>query len=181
MGRLGGLTAAGLGLTLALAAAAGCGRAREVEQRRELLTVPPQVEQVKAAVAREQLYDASGALQESDELVSGLRLPRGLQLTHTLERRWVYDTTVPLEALRKYFGPRLITGSVTPGGGAVTYTHAQAKDSQGEIFFDVVIGAKRGQPGHHFVDVRQYAPVPTQWPSDDEVRRQLAEAAKRGE
>lgn len=181
MGRRFGLKTSGLFLLIAGFVAGGCSRPREVEQRRELLNVPPAVEQVKATVARTRLYDDKGALEPSDELVSGLRLPRGLTLQFKLERRWVYDTTVSLEKLRAYFGPRLETGSVAPGGGAVTYKHARARESEGAIFFDVLIGVKPGERGHNFVDIREYAPVPVTWPSDEEVRKKLAEAAARGE
>lgn len=161
--------------------ASACDRPREVEQRRELLKVPSAVEQAKQHREQTRLYDDTGALVPSDEVISGLRLPRGLKLQFKLERRWVYDTLVPLDRLRAYFGPRLETGSVAPGGGAVTYKHARAKESAGEIFFDVLIGAKVAEPGRNFVDIREYAPVPVTWPSDEEVRKKMAEAAARGE
>jgi hypothetical protein len=164
-------------LSLSLVA---CGRPREVEERKRILAVPSAAEQLKTKVERTRLFDDKGELQPSDEVVAGLRLPRGLTLEFQKERRWVYDTTVSQERLRAYFGPRLDTGSVSPGGGAVTYSHARARESQGEIFFDVVIGVKPGMPSHNFVDIRQYAPVPVKWPSDEEVRRQLAEAARNG-
>lgn len=169
-----------LGLA-SLSILSACGRPREMEERKRILQVPSAVEQVRAKVEKTRLFDDKGALQPSDELVAGLRLPRGLKLEFQKERRWVYDTTVSLDRLRAYFGPRLETGSVTPSGGAVIYGHARALESQGEVFFDVVIGVKPGMPKNNFVDIRQYAPVPVQWPSDQEVRRQLAEAAKRGE
>lgn len=158
-----------------------CSRAAKLEERREMLTAPSQAEVVKAHHENTRLFDEQGALLPSDELVSGLRLPRGLKLEFKLERRWVYDTTVSHERLREYFGPRLDTGGATPGGGAVTYKHARAKESEGAIFFDVVIGAKPGMRGHNFVDIREHAPVPVKWPSDQEVRKALAEAARRGE
>ncbi len=169
-----------IALSLCVSPLTACGRPREVEERKRILAVPSAMEQIKAKVEKTRLYDDQGALQPSDEVVAGLRLPRGLTLEFQKERRWVYDTTVSQARLRAYFGPRLDTGSVSPGGGAVTYSHARAKESHGEIFFDVVIGAKPGMPSHNFVDIRQYAPVPVKWPSDDEVRRQLAEAARRG-
>jgi hypothetical protein len=152
-----------------------------LEERRELLTAPSQAEVIMAHHQNTRLYGDDGALEPSDELVSGLRLPRGLKLEFKLERRWIYDTTVSLERLRAYFAPRLETGGVTPGGGALTYKHARAKESAGDIYFDVVIGGTPAKPGHSFVDIRQYAPVPVKWPSDQEVRKAIADAARRGE
>lgn len=165
---------AGVGLALA----AGCGRPREVEQRRELLNVPTQLQQVQEKVRKTRILDEAGNLEPSDVVISGLRLPRGLTEEIASERRHIYDTTVDREKLIAYFGPRLETGEVTPGGGAIKYVHARAKESAGEIFFDVLIGAKPRVPGHYFVDIREYPPRPVQWPSHEEVQRKLAEQAR---
>jgi len=168
-------------IALVVICGGACNRAPELEERRELLTAPTQAQVVQAHHENTRVFDDQGALKPSDELVSGLRLPRGLKLQTKLPRRWVYDTTVPHERLREYFAPRLDTGAATPGGGALTFKHARSKESEGAIFFDVVIGAKPGVPGHNFVDIREHAPVPVKWPTDQEVRKAIAEAARRAE
>lgn len=166
------------GLLVALVVAAGCGRPREVEARRELLSVPSQIEQVQQKVLKTRILDDNGNLEPSDVVVSGLRLPRGLTEEIASERRHVYDTTVDRDKLIAYFGPRLETGEVRPGGGALKYVRARSRESAGEIFFDVVIGSKPGVPGHSFVDIREHPPVPLVWPSNEEVQRKMAEQAR---
>jgi hypothetical protein len=165
-------------VALMLVVAAGCGRPREVEARRELLDVPSQIEQVQQKVLKTRILDDSGNLEPSEVVVSGLRLPRGLAEQIASERRHIYDTTVDRDKLIAYFGPRLETGEVKPGGGAVKYVRARSRESAGEIFFDVLIGTKPGVPGHNFVDIREYPPMPLKWPSNEEVQRKLAEQAR---
>lgn len=58
------------------------------------------------------LYDDSGELLQSNLRIASLALPRGLT-ENSPNVACTVTTTVPAEKLQRYFGPRLITGSVS--------------------------------------------------------------------
>ena len=83
-----------------------------------------QIDDVNNWIGRSQwpdpLYDDEGNLLESDRVVAGLRLPRGLDTIVDDDRVHIYETRVPITKVHRYFGPRLITGEVDQlGSGAV--------------------------------------------------------------
>lgn len=82
---------------------------------------------------RASIYDAHGELRESDVVVAGLRLPRGLEKKFELDRRHVYETHVPLTKVQRYFGPRLRTGNVSRVGEGATFHEATPRDTTGAI------------------------------------------------
>jgi hypothetical protein len=130
-----GLVLAALGCG---ALGAGCdgeeaGRAEQVRGHRKALLVAED-RQRKRAERREatRVQDASGAMIASEERVAGIVLPRGLKLRLGAARQWYYETSVPIEAVRAYFGPRLKTVAVIQSAGdAVTYQEAEPSDTPG--------------------------------------------------
>ncbi|MBK8171317.1 MAG: hypothetical protein IPK60_13355 [Sandaracinaceae bacterium] len=73
------------------------------------------------------LYDDNGELLESNLRIASLALPRGLTEKFTEGRLHSYETTVPAEKLQRYFGPRLITGSVERIGEGAIYRMANVR------------------------------------------------------
>lgn len=121
------------------------------------------------ARASERLYDSEGALRESDEVVAGLRLPVGLERIHGDERRHVYRTRVPLRAVQRYFGPRLVTGEVDRLGDGAIYRRAVPKDVRGGVVkLDVSILPVASGTRVEIVEIR---PPPQNPPGLEELRR----------
>lgn len=118
-------------LLAAVAALAACGG----EPAGEAVFEPPAtpVAAPEPGPERVSIYDAEGALRESDVVVAGLRLPRGLEQKFAHGRRHVFETAVPIEKVQRYFGPRLRTPVVTPNGQGVTYREAVPSDATGAV------------------------------------------------
>lgn len=134
------------------------------------LTPPP-----AAKPAADPLYDEQGLLRESDRVVAGLRLPRGLEPRHREERRHVFDSEVPLKDLLRYFGPRLVTGEVTPLGEGAVYRNGIPRGVTGGVVrLDVAIRpTKRGAQ----VEILELPPVPADPPTPGQLAEQLERSA----
>lgn len=124
------------------------------------------------------LYDENGVPRESDIVVAGLTLPRGLTEIEGLQqdRRHIYASVVPRAPLLRYFGPRLTTLDIRHEGNRVTYAEARPRAARGGIvLLDVTIrpSSTRGEEVRVEVFERP-PPVPegTQV-SVEEVRRRL--------
>jgi hypothetical protein len=145
--------------------------------------LPVQVHDPKAdKPAALQLYDADGRLLPSDEVVAGLPLPRGLRFRSEQAGTRIYTSYVPLEKLQGYFGPRLITGKVKHGGGAITYVAAVPADARGGVVqLDVRLGANLSRPGLSFVELREIPPTPENPPSEAEIRSKMEKRLKYAE
>lgn len=161
-----GATVSHVGLAAVLALAA-CGS----EPAGEAVFEPPATPAAapEPGPERVSIYDAQGELRESDVVVAGLRLPRGLDEKLSTERRHVFETSVPIEKVQRYFGPRLRTPVVTPNGQGVTYRDAAPRDATGGVVrLDVSIvpaGVGRVQ-----VDVYELPPPPPRPLTEAEVR-----------
>ncbi len=118
---------------------------------------------------RASIYDAQGELREGDAVVAGLRLPRGLEEKLSLGRRHVYETTVPIEKVQRYFGPRLRTGVVTPNGQGATFRDAVPRDATGAIVHIDVTIVPAGE-GRVQVDLYELPPAPARALTEAEVR-----------
>lgn len=123
------------------------------------------------------MFDAKGDLVESDEIVAGLRLPRGVRLIHKTERRHMYETHVEKQKVQKYFGRRLFTGAVEQKGQRVVYKAAVPKGVKGGIVkLDVAIYPMSG--GRHRIEIKELRPMPKQPLSDQQVQSLLKEQQK---
>lgn len=171
-------------LVLALLAA-GCGReqASVEEQRRELLR-PPDLEKL-ATERREEarILSEDGELLESDEVVAGVRLPRGFTLRLALEHEWYYRSRhVRFEALDRYFQTRLTTTRIERSEHTVRYDAAKPRGQEsasGVPFVTVRIGAAPGESGVQEIYIRRPPPgLGGPPPSEAHVRAEL-EAAQR--
>lgn len=166
-------TALALSLALGLLACGG-GETSTAEQKvdDDRSADPPQ-----PVLPEAQLYDDEGLLLESDDVVAGLRLPRGLEHAHTLDRRHIYYSKLPPKDLLRYFGARVITGQVTQlGEGAVYRAGVPRGVRGGEVKMDVAIRpTKEGAQ----VEIFEIPPPPLNPPSPTELSRQLEKMMQR--
>lgn len=125
------------------------------------------------------LYDEDGALRESDEVVAGLTMPRGLELSYEEDRRHVYESNVPRQKLLEYFGPRLFTGAVDELGGGAVYRAATVRgEGASSVRLDVSI-IRLGSRSR--VEVFELPPMPENPLPPAELERQYREAMRRAE
>jgi hypothetical protein len=118
---------------------------------------------------RESPYGPDGELRESDQVIAGLPLPMGLERTHGEDRRHVYRTDLPLRALQRYFGPRLLTGQVDRMGRGAVYRGAVPRGVQGgAVKLDVSILPVTSGTRVEIVEIR---PPPESPPTVEELRR----------
>ena len=123
-------------LVLALSGCAQGGRSpaqgEQRQARRQTALKPIDVAKKQAEKrAAEATYDGELKLLPSDEVVAGIRLPRGLETKLKVQNRHYFHTKVPLQKLREYFGPRLDTLTVVPDGPR-TYKYVKAKTKDGD-------------------------------------------------
>jgi hypothetical protein len=155
---------------------AGCGG--EVTAGQEHIEARPAP--VPYAEDPDALFDEEGNLRESDVVVAGLRLPRGLeeQDVHG-ERRHAYVTEVPITKVLRYFGPRLMTGHVTQRSGGATYENAVPQGVQGGVVrMDVAIHPRPRIEGTR-IEIYEWPPVPQNPPSPEELIRRFDEEQRR--
>jgi hypothetical protein len=134
---------------------------------------PPEDRAGEGAPAPEhdELYDAQGMLRESDEVIAGLPMPRGLELHFREDRRHVFHARVPARDLLRYFGPRVITGEVTELGEGAVYRNGVPRGVKGGVVrLDVAIRpTNRGAQ----VEIFEIPPMPESPPSAGELSRKL--------
>jgi hypothetical protein len=161
---------------MALLFAIACSGDRTEERRREILRAPEPAAAVAPAPRRPPLFDENGLLLPSDEVVAGLRLPRGLKLKRTLFRHWVYETKVPLDKLNIYFTPLLYGGSLRATGKITTYTSARLRsDRSGLMRVDLQIRPLPADERINLVDVREVSrPERSREPTLEAVRKKAA-------
>lgn len=160
-----------LGLTLA-----GCQDDRVVHEDRAR---EGEDTETAARPASEGPFGPDGELRESDRKIAGLPLPRGLEPIRELDRRHVYRATVPLDAVMRYFGPRLLTGQVDRMGEGAIYRRAVAKDARGAaVELDVSILPAAGGTR---VEITEIRPPPPKPPPLDEIRQKLRARGRYGE
>ncbi|MCB9666517.1 MAG: hypothetical protein H6715_00120 [Myxococcales bacterium] len=142
-------------------------------------TPPPKrvTSQKPIAVPQDLLFNAKGELVESEDSVAGLKLPRGLRLLRRADRLAVYETSLPMEKIQRYFGPRLFTGEVEQQGQRVIYRAAIPKGVKGGVVkLDVrLYPAANGQ---HRVEIRKLRPMPQSPLPDPKVQALLKEQQK---
>jgi hypothetical protein len=174
---------AGRSLTLAslvsLSALVGCG-----EDRAEALpevVAPPPLPRAARREAPPPLYGPDGALLESDVVVAGLTLPRGLTPLIVEERRHVYRSDVPLFKMQQYFGVRLVTGEVDArSGGGATYRSALPRDVEGgAVRLDVSVQPSSSAATR--VEIVELLPPPVDPPSEQETLERLRRAMEAAE
>ena len=125
------------------------------------------------------LYDDEGKLRESDVVIAGLTMPRGLELEREEERRHIYTTQVPRPKLLEYFGPRLFTGAVDPIGDGAIYRAATVQGVRGgSVKLDVTV-IRTGVNTR--VEVFELPPIPENMPSPAELHRLYQEELRRAE
>ena len=167
---LGGLSP-GLVVALAAAVALGCSACGSPEPVGEPVFDPPTtpVGAPESGPERVSIYDAAGELRESDQVVAGLRLPRGLEKKLDLDRQHVYETRVPLAKVQRYFGPRLHTGNVSRVGEGATFRGATPRGATGAVVkLDVSI-VPAGE-GIVQVNIYELPPAPAQARTEAEIR-----------
>jgi len=151
-----GLVLAALGCG---ALGAGCEGQREEQVRKRyrqnLLVAEDRKRKRDEMREATRVQDARGAMIASEERVAGIILPRGLTLRLGAARQWYYETAVPIEAVRAYFGPRLKTLAVVPGAGdTITYQDAEPTDTPGAERVNVRIASLPNRRGMTEINIR---------------------------
>lgn len=141
---------------------------------------PPTPEHVGGESRRDNfLYDEEGKLRESEDVVAGLALPRGLELSRENERTHIYSTSVPRPKLLEYFGPRLFTSDVDAIGDGAIYRAATVRGARGsEVRLDVSI-IRTGATTR--LEVTELPPMPVNPPSPAELERMWQEQMRTAE
>ncbi len=173
-----GMRGALIGWVLVSLGTAGCGEtAPSTDGVGEALPAPePRAREV------DPIYDENGIPRESDVVVAGLTLPRGLEELEALreDRTHVYASVVPREPLLRYFGPRLNTLDIRHVGASVSYIGARPRDARGGVvLLDVHIRPSAASGEETRVEVHEQPPPMPEGMrvSEDEVRRRLEELA----
>ena len=161
---------------LAASALTGCGSEATTDESGEEVApiAPPPVVELPEPPPPDRGPD--GALLESDEMVVGVHLPRGLRVIASEERHHAYEGNYPPELYVRYFGPRVTTGNVQrhEDGGA-NYRQAVPREDVGVIPFDLMITSATG--GHSLIVIDQLqAPIPGQ--TREDIERALQEIAE---
>ncbi len=133
------------------------------------------------ASPEESLYDANGDVLESTSRVAGLVLPRGVELVLDEERRHVYESSIPLMKMQRYFGVRLVTGQVdSHPNGAATYVDALPRDVRGgQVRLDVTI--EPSSRSRSRIEIIERRPAPVSPPSEAESIERLRERLRRAD
>ncbi len=163
-------------VVLALVTFVACGDDDEASEPGAAATAAQTSESEQRA--HQTLYDADGNLLESDDVVAGLRLPRGLETILDHDREHIYESRVPIAKINRYFGPRLVTGDVSRRGSGAVFRAAVPRDARGGIVrLDVsILAAGRDRTR---VTVYELPPVPTQPPPEAVTLEHLEEDARR--
>ena len=146
---------------------------------------PPSMDGVGAEVpaperpARERpepILDGDGVPLPSDARVAGLTLPRGLTAVEALdtERRHHYTSEVPVNALIRYFGPRLTTVQIDREAGRTIYRDAVPRGVRGGVVrLDVTIRTSSAHAAR--VEIYERPPPAPEGLviTPDEIRRHL--------
>jgi hypothetical protein len=120
---------------------AACSSPSKQEQQRELIKPVNRLAAIKKIQDAQRLYDDEGRLLASSEVVSGLRLPRGLKARLSSAHRSIYQTEVPLEKLHWYLNGHLQISQVRRVSGATTYIAAIPREATGSsVRLDVSVG-----------------------------------------
>lgn len=165
----------GSGALALLLNSASCGSAPtdvEGETPAVVAPLPP-----RETVTRDEpppIRGEDGELLESDERVAGLVLPRGLEEVSHIGVRWVYRTDQPMPLVLRYFGTRLVTGTVERGpGGRATYRNAvpSGVDPEAAVRMDVTIGSTSGAATR--IEIVEIPPEPLTPPTEEEIRARV--------
>lgn len=162
-------------MPLALVLLVGCSGGRSAEDEHGPALPAPSVPQQRQAQTPP-LYDADGNLLESDVVVAGLRLPRGLDEARSEDRIHVYTSRVPTDKVARYFGVRLLTGQVVRVGQGAVFKAADVRGVRGgSIKLEVSVLAGSAAPTR--VQITELPTAPARPLSDSEVRALLKQAA----
>lgn len=123
------------------------------------------------------LFDAEGNLREGDEVIVGLTMPRGLdKQDRPGERRHIYYTSIPIEKVVAYFGPRLFTGAVSRVGDGAIYRGARPVNiTENVVRLDVAVLTAGLRTR---VEVTELPPMPDNPPTPAELQRRWDEMQK---
>lgn len=161
---------------LGFALLSGCSGGRSAEDEHGPALPPPSGPQQRAAQAPP-LYDAEGNLLESDVVVAGLRLPRGLDVARSEERVHVYTSRVPTDKMARYFGVRLLTGQVVRVGPGAVFKAADVRGVRGgSVKLEVSVLSGSAAPTR--VQIIELPTAPQRPLSDSEVRALLKQSAR---
>lgn len=171
-------------LLLLLSVACDGGDAeRRAERQRELLR-PPDVKKL-GAEQREavRIVSEQGELLESDEVVAGVRLPRGFELVRTLPYAWYYHSrAVTFEQLDRYFQTRIISSRIERTTSTVRYDAAKPRDNPEAPFVTVRIGTAGSDRTAREIYIRRPDPAARRpLMSEAEVRAEIESAARMAE
>jgi hypothetical protein len=158
-----------------LALAGACSHSTEDNKRRAVLAPVELHNTERELYEKLRFYDGAGNLLPSDENIAGVLVPRGLTHTFTLEREWYFDAQLPRIKLEQYFRAHLDGGQVSyPGPDTFELLKGIPKDTKDALPVLVRVYPQPGRGDAARVYIRQAAPAPARWPSEGEVREQMA-------
>lgn len=148
----------------------------EAEARRKVLTPVAIEDSALAAYQRNRLFDDKGNLLPSEDKLAGIFVPRGFKQTFAFEREWYLDGIVQREKVEAYFKERLTLSSAPsyPATHTLELFAATPKDTPDAPKVLVRVYPKPGPGEATRVYIRQASPEPARWPSQEEVRAQIA-------
>lgn len=157
--------------------AAACGEEEPIPTEGFEAEPPPQ--ERRSFRPTDDFFDADGHLREGDEVIVGLTMPRGLdkQEERSRDRRHIYFTSVPIEKVVAYFGPRLFTGTVDRVGDGAIYRGARPVNvTENVVRLEVSVLAAGSRTR---VEVVELPPMPVNPPSEAELERRWGEIERR--
>lgn len=153
---------------------------RRSEAQRALLR-PPDVEKLREQKREAvRIVSEQGELLESDEVVAGVRLPRGFKLVHSLANEWYYRSRgVTLEQLDRYFQSRIESYRIERSPHTVVYEAARPRNTPGAEFVTLRIGVAASDRSAKEIYIRRPDPTARRpLLSDAEIRAEIEAAAR---
>ena len=150
---------------------------KKVDQGDVVFAAPKHVAEKPPEPPPARVYDETGELVASSVKASGLSIPEGFTMMLDTEREHVFSTPVSIEKVERFFGPRLLTGRVTPIGHGVIFEQATVKEAVGSAV-KVDVSITPGSDGLVIVRVQELEPPPLHPPSPEEVEKMMREMQK---
>ncbi len=124
--------------------------------------------------------DEKGKLIESDQVVHGLRLPRGLELKFKKDREQTFYSTLDVKMLEIYFAKRLLSTKPEKHGLGLVFRRAVVRGTpESNPLLDVSILPLAQGGIKARVSIVELPGAPTKQPNEAEMKAYMRKAFKR--